>query len=203
MNTSERFYQYRHLTHKQRELLLRYRQQHGYPWHAPPHLVQQTGYYLFTAANFEHRSIMSSEQRRLDFQSRLLERFRSAGFPACAWVVLPNHYHLLAFVPDFHKVARVFQRLHGSTSHQCNLEDGAVGRKVWYRYADRAMRSERHFYTTINYLHYNPVRHGHAERAGQWLSSSIWAYLDAKGPNWLKDAWREYPLRDYGKRWDW
>jgi putative transposase len=198
-----RFYQYRHLTQEQHELLLRYRQQHGYPWHAPPHPVREAAHYLFTAANFEHRPIMSSEERRHAFQARLLERLQAGGIDVCAWVILPNHYHVLALVPDFDNVAPAFQRLHGSSSRQWNLEDGTVGRKVWYRYTDRAMRTERHFYTTVNYLHYNPVKHEWTDRADEWVSSSIWAYLETKERAWLIDLWREYPVREYGKGWDW
>jgi len=203
MDTSAEYYRYRHLTPEQRQLHLRYRQQQGYPWHAPPHPVREATHYLFTAANFEHRPIMSSEERRLVFQTRLLERLQVGGIEVCAWVILPNHYHVLALVPDFDKVAAAFQHLHGSSSRQWNLEDGTVGRKVWYRYTDRAMRGERHFYTTLNYLHYNPVKHGYAQRADEWVCSSFWGYLETNGRDWLKDLWQQYPVRDYGKGWDW
>jgi len=203
MDTSTSFYRYRRLTEEQRQLLVRYRQQWGYPWHAPPHPIREATYYLLTAANFQHSPVMSSEVRRLGFQARLLEGLKVAGMEVSAWVVLPNHYHVLAFVPDIDKAASVFQRLHGSTSRQWNLEDDRVGRKVWYRYSDRAIRSERHFYTTVNYLHYNAVRHGYADRADHWVSSSFWAYLETKGRDWLRHLWQEYPIRDYGKRWDW
>jgi putative transposase len=203
MDTSARSYEYRHLTPEQRQLLVRYRQEHGYPWHAPPHPIREATYYLFTAANFEHSSIMATDERRISFQRRLLAEFALAGMEVSAWVILPNHYHFLAFVPDFDKAASTFQHLHGSTSRRWNLEEGLVGRKVWYRYSDRAIRSERHFYATINYLHYNPVKHGWASRADEWVCSSIWAYLEIKGRDWLEDIWREYPVRDYGKGWDW
>jgi len=202
IDVSRSFYQYRHLTEEQRDLPIRYRQQHGYPRHAPPHLVREATYYLFTAANFAHANIMDSEARRLGFQGRLLEGFRVAGIEVSAWVVLPNHYHILAFAPDFDGVAPSFRRLHGSTSRQWNLEDDLVGRQVWYRYTDRAIRSERHLYTTVNYLHYNPVKHGYTDRADQWVSSTFWAYLETKGRDWLKDLWQQYPVRDYGKGWD-
>ena len=65
------------------------------------------------------------------------------------------------------------------------------------------IRSERHFYATINYIHYNPVKHGWTSRADEWVCSSIWAYLETKGRDWLVDVWRRYPLKDYGKGWDW
>lgn len=146
---------------------------------------------------------MSSERRRLAFQASLLKRLQDAGLEVCAWVVLPNHYHILALVPDFDKVAGAFQHLHGSSSRQWNLEDDTIGRKVWYRYSDRAMRGERHVYTTINYLHYNPVKHGYAKRADEWVCTSIWRYLEMNGREWLAELWREYPVRDYGRAWDW
>ena len=203
MDSSAEYYRYRHLTPEQRELLVRYRQQHGYPWHGPPHAIREANYFLFSAANFDHAPIMASDERRITFQTLMLERFERAGVEVRAWVVLPNHYHILAFVPHFHKIASAFQRLHGSTSRQWNLEDDRVGRKVWYRYTDRAIRSERHFYATINYLHYNPVKHDCAARADEWVSSSIWVYLESNGRDWLSDLWKEYPVRDYGKGWDW
>jgi len=202
MDSSTSLYQYRHLTGEQREVLLRHRQERGYPWHAPPHPVREATYYLMSAANFQHAPIMSSEERRVGFQLRLLEMLGEAGMEVSAWVVLANHYHVLAFVPRIGEAGSVFQRLHGSTSRQWNLEDDCAGRKVWYRYSDRAIRSERHFYATVNYLHYNPVKHGYTERADGWVSSSFWAYLETKGREWLKHLWREYPVRDYGERWD-
>jgi putative transposase len=203
MDTSAGFYQYRHLTPKQRELLVRDRQQHGHPWHAPPHPVREATYYLFTAANFEHSCIMATDERRIDFQGHLLDEFQLAGAEVSAWVILPNHYHFLAFVPDFDKIASRFQHLHGPASRRWNLEDDLVGRKVWYRYSDRAIRSERHFYASMNYIHYNPIKHGWVSRADEWVCSSIWPYLETEGRGWLKDIWREYPPRDYGKGWDW
>jgi putative transposase len=197
------FYKYRNLTPKQRELVVRYRQEHGYPWHAPPHPIQEANYYMLTVTNFEHARVMSTEERRIEFQTRLLDEFQDNGVEVIAWVILPNHYHMLAFLPEFKRAASVFQHLHGSTSREWNLEDQKVGRKVWFRYTDRMIRSERHFYATINYIHYNPVKHGWASRADEWVCSSIWAYLETKGRDWLVDIWRRHPLKDYGKGWDW
>jgi putative transposase len=203
MDTSTCFYRYRQLTEEERQFVVRDRQQRGYPWHGPPHRVREANYYLFSAANFEHSPVMSSESRRLAFQTRLLELFGGEGIGVCAWAVLPNHYHVLALVPDISEAASVFQRLHGSTSRQWNLEDNRAGRKVWYRYSDRAIRSEKHFYATVNYLHFNPVKHGHVERVDEWATSSFGAYMEAKGREWLAELWRKYPVKDYGKGWDW
>jgi len=83
-----------------------------------------------------------------------------------------------------------------------NVEDGAPGRKVWCRYSDRAIRSERHYYTTLNYLHYNPVKHAVAESPYDWAWSSVHWYRAHRGRGWLRDVWGACPVRDYGKGWD-
>ena len=54
-----------------------------------------------------------------------------------------------------------------------NREDGIPNRKVWYRFSDRGMRSEGHFFASINYIHANPVKHGYVEKATEWPWSSL------------------------------
>ncbi len=73
---------------------------------------------------------------------------------------------------------------------------------MWYRYSDRAIRSERHYFAALNYLHYNPVKHGWSHSPYDWRESSVHWYLAHFGRQWLRDAWIEYPVLDYGKDWD-
>jgi putative transposase len=93
---------------------------------------------------------MSSAARQLQVLTMYRERANASGLLIHAWVVLPNHYHLLVGLTEFAALGRVVRGVHGSTARQWNLEDGAVGRKVWYHYSDRAIRSDAHFFTTIN-----------------------------------------------------
>jgi putative transposase len=78
-----------------------------------------------------------------------------------------------------------------------------MGRKIWYRYCDRAIRSQRHYYTTLNYIHYNPVKHDLVKSPYDWLESSVHWYLETYGREWLRETWVRYPVRDYGKGWNW
>ncbi len=71
-----------------------------------------------------------------------------------------------------------------------------------YRYSDLAIRSERHYYTMLNYIHYNSVKHQWSKSSYDWSCSSVHWYLDNQGRQWLQDAWMRYPIRDYGKEWD-
>ncbi len=127
---------------------------------------------MLTATCYEHKHHIYSEARRQQLLSMIFDRFGSndneensakaltTNLTICAWVILSNHYHLLVHVGNFDVLSDLFRRIHGATARQWNLEENVTKRKIWYRWSDRAIRSERHYYTTVNYIHYNPVKHG-------------------------------------------
>ncbi len=152
---------------------MRIRRARGYPLHAPPHPFKGEGYFLITAANYEHAPIMHTPQRRTEFELALIQTFESLGAGIEGWVVLPNHYHVLIYIDAFGTIAKGLQRLHGQSSFEWNLHDSTPGRKVWYEYSDRKIRNEAHYYATLNYIHYNVVKHGYIAFPEQWPSSSV------------------------------
>ena len=72
------------------------------PWHGPPHFSgQQTDQYLITVTCYEHAPILgSSDERMDDFVLLVHQAFEDAEATIHAWVLLPNHYHVLATVAD-------------------------------------------------------------------------------------------------------
>lgn len=197
-------YEYRKLTPQEREEIIKARKQRGYPLHSPPHPYRENGTYLITAANFEHVHIMNSPKRRFAFQELMLREFQGIHAEIVGWVILPNHYHILITVDSLSLVSNCLRLLHGRTSHDWNVEDGLKEkRKVWYRFADRLMRNETQLYQTLNYIHYNPIKHGYVTDIQAWQWSSIHMYENEKGTDWLQNQWRRYaPSEDFGNGWD-
>jgi putative transposase len=64
------------------------------------------------------------------------------------------------------------------------------------------MKSERHFWATLNYVLHNAVRHSYVERWQDWPYSSAAQYLEEVGREEAERRWREYPVLDYGNDWD-
>ncbi len=195
-------YEYYKLSLQQRRELVNQRLERGFPLHSPPHPINIKTFYVLTAACYRHQSILTTSSRHQQLLNLIFEQFINQGFEITAWVVLMNHYHLLVYVHDFKKLGSIFQKIHGSTSYQWNREDKQRGRKVWYRFSDRAIRSERHYYATLNYIHYNPVKHHCVDSPYEWNESSLHWYFKVYGREWLRDGWVKYPVRDYGKGWD-
>ena len=195
-------YDYRKMTPEERAAVVAERIARGYPWHAPPHFEEGVNTYILTAACFEHQEILTTASRLDEFTEALVRGIEhEVNGNLYAWVVLPNHYHLLAEV-DLADFRVWIGRLHNGKSTQWNREDGCPGRKVWYRFSDRKIRSDRHFYASVNYIHYNPAKHGYVNKATDWPWCSVHEYLDRVGRDTLAEWWRKYPIRDYGKGWD-
>ena len=197
-------YEYRKLSPEEREELLRIRRESGYPLHAPPHPYREAGYYLITAANFEHVPIMTSPERRTEFEIRLLSAMKEIQADIVCWVVLPNHYHILVSIVTLDSVFAALKQLHGATSREWNLADVQTGRRrVWYKFTDQIMRNEKHLHQAFNYVHYNPVKHGYVTDGYEWPWSSLSLYFESEGRDWLRARWKSNPPpQDLGKGWD-
>ncbi len=89
-------YDYRHMTPEQRKRVLIKRQSRGFPWHSPPHFTGEKNTFLITGVCFDHRPILDSPERLTEFSEALVGGVkRVIGVSVEAWVVQPNHYHLL------------------------------------------------------------------------------------------------------------
>jgi putative transposase len=197
------FYRSRHLTPEQRQAALAERKRQHVPWHAPPHYSSVDGHYLITAACYEHRPHIGFSYNRLaEFEAQLLQRLHPLTRQVIAWVVLPNHYHVLLVTTDLASLLKGLGQLHGRTSYYWNNEEERRGRKVWYRCAETAMKSERHSFATVNYVMNNAVRHGYVERCQDWPYSNAAEYLDALGRDNVIRRWKDYPILDFGRDWD-
>jgi putative transposase len=197
-------YYWRTLTKEDREIILAERKARKLPWHSPPHVeFENRKRYLITATCFEHKHIIGKDLQRLgECELGVLDVCKKLNSEVFAWCVLPNHYHILLQTNDLELLTKSLGKFHGSTSFDWNGEDNTRGRKVWFRCFSRAIRSDRHFWASINYVHQNPIHHGYVDQWQDWLFSSAAKYLEEFGREKALEIWRKYPILDYGKKWD-
>lgn len=197
-------YAWRQMTDEQRTKALQERYSRDHPWHSPPHRGSDfESAYLFTAACYEHASVIGSSAERMnEFVNQLLAVMGSCCSRIYAWVVLPNHYHVLVRTPDALNVIAELGTLHGRTSFEWNGQDHQRGRKVWHRAVETRIKSHEHQWATINYIHHNAVKHGYTQQWNEWPFSSAVSFLESVGRDEATHLWRTYPIQDYGKGWD-
>ena len=165
-------YDWRKMSDKECAETLRERKARKQPWHAPPHWEYE-GFvrFIVTAACYEHKNIIGSDRNRMaEFENDLLETSRNFGAAVFAWCVMPNHYHILVQTDKIREFqSEALGKLHGKTAFQWNGEDNRRGRKLWYKSFERPMRSNRHFWASLNYIHNNPVHHGYVKNGRNGL----------------------------------
>lgn len=197
-------YDWRRMTEAQRTEVLRVRRGRKQPWHAPPHWKYEGRVrFIVSAACYEHRPLIGHSSGRIaEFETALLEMCNGFGVLVFAWCILPNHYHILIETDDIVGFRLALGKVHGTTSYRWNGEEGKRGRKVWYRSFERPMRSDAHFWASVNYIHNNPVRHGYCDKWQDWSFSSAGLFLDRFGREKTVEIWNAFPILDYGKGWD-
>ena len=197
-------YYWRKLTDAQRAEVVTYRRTQRFPKHSPPHFDFEGEHrYIVTAACYEHAPIIGRSYLRLtDCECRILAACEKHCSDIYAWCVLPNHYHVLIKTAVIKLLRKELGLVHGRMSFEWNGEDDTRGRQVWHNCFERRIKTERHFYASLNYVLNNPVHHGYAEKWQDWKWSNAEAYLQQVGHERAEEIWREYPLKNYGKKWD-
>jgi REP element-mobilizing transposase RayT len=106
-----------------------------------------------------------------------LLNFDSERYMLLAWVVMPNHVHVLFHPMNGWTVAKIVAAWKKFTARKiCDYrrESGeGPGGPVWHReYWDRYIRDRRHFEQAVEYIHMNPVNAGLAVTSEGWRWSS-------------------------------
>ena len=197
-------YYWRSLSDVQRDEIREYRRIHHLPKHSPPHFdSEDSTRYLVSAACYEHKHIIGETSLRMSqCETAVLSACEAYASEIYAWNILPNHYHVLLETERMKELRKELGLFHGRSSFKWNGEDDARGRQVWHNCFERKIRSERHFYASLNYVLNNAVHHGYVDKWLDWPWSNAAQYLEKVGIERATEIWLEYPVLDYGKKWD-
>ncbi len=103
-----------------------------------------------------------------------------------AVVVLPDHLHALWTLPENDRdfptrwmlIKSTFSRMlpWGERRRESRLKKGERG--IWQRrYWEHLIRDERDLSAHVDYIHWNPVKHGYVDQVVQWPHSSFHRYV--------------------------
>lgn len=85
-----------------------------------------------------------------------------------AWVIMPNHAHVLVRCLPGVRLGRVIGDWKSVTARQCHARLRLPSR-LWQKdYYDRAIRDEAHLGRALAYVRSNPVAAGLVEKAEEW-----------------------------------
>ena len=116
-------------------------------------------------------------------------------FEIDAMVVLPEHLHAIWTLPPddadyptrWSLIKSGFSRTLPKTEAIGDSRRSKRERGIWQRrYWEHQIRDDADLQAHVDYIHYNPVKHGHTDLPAAWPYSSIHRYI-AQG--WLSQEW--------------
>ena len=152
--------------------------------------------YFFTVT-LADRSERILVQRVDALRNAFVQTRRELPFRVEAMVVLPEHLHCIWSLPDGDADFSLrWQRIKARFTHLCR--DGGVAPAATVRHAaiwqkrfwEHLLRDEQDFERHVDYIHFNPVKHGHTTRAIDWPYSSIHRYVRSGviSPDWAEGS---------------
>jgi putative transposase len=153
------------------------------------------GTYFFTINLLERRN-NSLLVTHIDALREAVRRTKAdRPFRIEGWVVLPEHMHLMMTLPpgdtDFsNRIKSIKMRFNyalPADERRSDVRAEKGERGIWQRrFWEHAIRHERDFERHLDYIHFNPVKHGHAAMARDWPYSTFhqWAERGVYLLNW-------------------
>ena len=143
------------------------------------------GTYFFTVT-LRDRSSRLLVERIDDLRAAYARVQRDRPFITDAIVVLPEHLHRIWTLPDgdadYPARWRAIKSRFTMACRKAGLpmiKDSSGAYDLWQRHFwEHTIRDERDLENHVAYIHFNPVKHGHASRPVDWPHSSIHKYIE-------------------------
>ena len=148
------------------------------------------GTFFFTVVTARRARFLCEPSARQLLRSCLRQARQRRSFTIEAAVLLPDHLHMIWTLPngdtDFStrwadikgNFTRHWLRLGGREQDITKSQAGERRRGVWQRrFMEHCIRDEDDLIAHVEYIHYNPVKHGLVARPCDWPWSSFHRYV--------------------------
>ena len=149
------------------------------------------GTYFFTVVTYRRQTILCDDMLRLALRYAIESVRASRPFQIDAWVLLPDHLHCIWTLPegDFDFSTR-WMMIKRKVSIACAAHYGRADwltasklkhreSTLWQRrFWEHQIRDDEDYTRHMDYLHFNPVKHGLVAQARDWPYSSFHRHVE-------------------------
>ncbi len=165
------------------------------------------GTYFFTSNTEKRRPILTNALIRQALRDAIITTREILPFKIEAWVLLPDHLHTIWTLPEedanfssrWAMIKQYVTKACRPSVHPEKVSQSKKGRKegsIWQRrFWEHLIRDDDDFAKHMDYIHWNPVKHGFVPRVIDWPYSTFHK-LVAQGvypPDWggCAESWDE------------
>ena len=132
--------------------------------------------YFVTTVTHERQPILADN---IDLLWRALHKANEKlPFEIVAWAVLPDHMHLI-IDPKENNLSNLMVRIKLSFAKSYRDGIGIPKKRIWqYRFWDHVIRNQDDLNRHIDYIHYNPVKHGLVSCPSDYPNTSFNVFIE-------------------------
>ncbi len=146
------------------------------------------GTYFFTVVTYNRRKIFIREEAFDLFNESICYVQGRRPFNINAFCICPDHIHMIWTLPEndadyptrWRLIKSYFSHHYQEGESLGISKSGAkvYGKNVWqHRYWEHFIRNEEDYSRHVEYIHFNPVKHGLASSPSSWEHSSFLDYV--------------------------
>jgi putative transposase len=146
--------------------------------------------FFFTVVAYRRRPILCDPLIRTALRNTIHAVRESQPFAIDGWVLLPDHLHCIWTLPvDDTDFSQRWSQIKRRVSYACGghyrTQGSAAGMRrgeatLWQRrFWEHQIRDDIDMQRHLDYIHFNPVKHGHATGAWAWPYSTFGRYVQA------------------------
>lgn len=150
------------------------------------------GAVFLTVVTYSRQSILTTEPGRLFLRDAIEAVRRGMPFELYASVLLPDHWHLVMQLPpndaDYSTRIKLIKRRYSEAWLAADLpeidvtpaQEAKGERGVWQsRFWEHLIRDDEDLERCVDYIHWNPRKHGFVSRVSDWPWSSFHRFVQA------------------------
>ena len=134
------------------------------------------GTYFFTVVTYQRVPLLADDSKVGYLNKCIKDTIREYPFNVDAIVILPDHIHTIWTLPntDDNFSKRWMLKLLSTESRLKKREHNVWQRRFW----EHLIRDDEDLGVHLDYIHYNPVKHGLVNSPGLWKYSSFNKFVD-------------------------
>ncbi len=158
----------------------------------PAHLLLDDTPYFITAIIYQGRKLLVAPTLKETLLELMHTYFAKFNWELHHWVILDNHYHMLGQSRRGEDLSKIMRSIH-SHSAQVIRQTTHAAKPIWWNYWDYCPRDETDYLIRLNYLLYNPVKHGYVADLKDYPFSSFHQLYQTEGRAKLTHQFQAHP----------
>lgn len=145
-------------------------------------LFIENTYVFLTIVTYKRKKILikNIEVLRKSFE----ECKKKYNFDIFSIVIIPDHIHMIIKPNDINEYPKIIGQIKSYFTKNININYEINNNRestIWQRrYWEHTIKNDEDLYKHLDYIHFNPIKHGYAKSAKEWKFSSFDKFVKMK-----------------------